>query len=86
MAIYQVIIKETAQKQIKKLPNDYLTKVKAAILKLQQNPRPVGCKKLVGSNNIYRIRVGIYRIVYEIIDKQLIVYIFDVEHRKDVYR
>ncbi len=86
MVIYEVIIKETAQKQIKKLPLPYLTKVKAAILKLQDTPRPVGCKKLVGSSNVYRIRVGIYRIVYEIIDKKLIVYIFDIEHRKDVYR
>ena len=86
MAFYEVIIKESAQRQIKKLPNDYLIKIKKAILNLETTPRPVGCKKLIGSKNIYRIRVGVYRIVYEIIDKQLIVYIFDVEHRKDIYR
>ena len=86
MPTYQVIIKETAQKQIKKLPIEYLPRIRRAILQLEQVPRPAGCKKLVGSKNIYRIRIGIYRVVYEIIDKQLIVYVFDVEHRKDVYK
>ena len=64
----------------------YLFALSYAILNLQNNPRPHGCKKLTGSSHVYRIRVGIYRVVYEIIDKQLVVYIFDVEHRKDVYR
>ena len=86
MFFYQIIIKATAQKQIKKLPDEYFIKVQNAILKLEQNPRPIGCTKLTGSKNAYRIRVGIYRIVYEIYDKQLIIFIFDVDHRKDVYR
>jgi len=83
---YTVIIKKTAQKQILKLPKIYYDKVKTAILELEENPRPHGCIKLTDSENIYRIRVGIYRIVYSIEDEKLIVYIFDVDHRKDVYR
>ena len=83
---YAVIIKASAQKQIAKLPAVYQNKVKTVILYLELNPRPHGYKKLIGSNNIYRIRVGIYRIVYEVEDKQLLIYVFDVDHRKDVYR
>ena len=83
---YIVIIKESAQKQIAKLPREYQDKVKRVILGLQDAPRPYGYKKLTGTVNIYRIRVGVYRIVYEIVSGQLLVYIFDVDHRKDVYR
>lgn len=83
---YTVIIKKTAQKQILALPKNYYEKVRKVILSLETNPRPVGYIKLTGSDNIYRIRVGIYRIVYSIEDAQLVVYIFDVDHRKDVYR
>jgi mRNA interferase RelE/StbE len=83
---YTVIIKNTAQKQILKLPKIYFDKVKKAILSLENAPRPHGCIKLTGSENIYRIRVGSYRIVYSIEDSNLIVFIFDVDDRKDVYR
>jgi len=64
----------------------YLSKIKTAILDLQHNPRPTNSKKLVGSKSVYRIRVGVYRIVYEIIDKELFVYVVDVDHRKDIYK
>ncbi|MBI5858923.1 MAG: type II toxin-antitoxin system RelE/ParE family toxin [Sphingobacteriales bacterium] len=83
---YTVIIKETAQKQIKRLPIHYLTKVKQVILGLANNPRPHGAIKLHGGDNEYRIRVGVYRILYSIQDDVLIVYVFDVDHRKQVYR
>ena len=83
---YNVVIKATAQKQILRLPKIYYTKIKKAILRLADEPRPHGCKKLTGHDNIYRIRIGIYRVVYSIEDDQLIVFIFDVEHRKDAYK
>jgi len=83
---YTVIIKETAQKQIRKLPSAYFKKVKNIILGLAENPRPHGAIKLHGGDNEYRIRVGMYRILYSIQDDVLIVYIFDVDHRKRVYR
>ena len=83
---YTVIIKKTAQKQIQKLPKNYFEKVRKVILSLENTPRPQGCIKLTGSENVYRIRVGTYRIVYSIEDKTLTIFIFDVDDRKDVYR
>ena len=83
---YTVIIKKTAQKQIQKLPKNYFEKVRKVILSLENTPRPQGCIKLTGSENVYRIRVGTYRIVYSIEDKMLTIFIFDVDDRKDVYR
>lgn len=79
-------IKESAQKQINKLPTVYFNKVKKVILGLADNPRPHGAIKLHGGENEYRIRVGVYRILYSIQDNLLIVYVFDVDHRKQVYR
>lgn len=83
---YTVIIKKTAQKQILRLPKNYLEKVKKTIFTLEDVPRPHGCIKLTGSENVYRLRIGSYRIVYSIEDKILTIYIFDVDDRKDVYR
>ena len=83
---YTVILKETVQKQLKRLPAAYFKKVKAAILSLEDNPRPHGAIKLKGGNNEYRIRVGVYRILYSVQDDILTVYIFDIYHRKQVYR
>ena len=58
----------------------------AAIDELAQNPRPAGCAKLVGTANDWRIRVGDYRIIYEIHDTRLIVLVVRVAHRREVYR
>jgi mRNA interferase RelE/StbE len=83
---YTVIIKKTAQKQILRLPKIYFEKVKKSILALETTPRPPGCIKLTGTTNIYRIRVGPYRIVYSIEDQITEIYLFDVDDRKDIYR
>ena len=83
---YTVIIKKSAQKQITAIPGIYIPAIEKSILALANNPRPAGCKKLAGSKNIYRVRVGIFRIVYEVHDKIVTVFIFDVDHRKQVYR
>lgn len=83
---YKVIIKESAQKQIKRIPLTYLPKIKAIILGLETNPRPHGAIKLQGGKHEYRIRAGVYRILYSIQDDMLFVFIFDIDHRKQVYR
>lgn len=83
---YSVIIKKSAQKQISAIPIVYLPAIEKAILSLGKIPRPIGCKKLTVSNNIYRIKISVYRVVYEIHDKILTVFIFDVDLRKQVYR
>ncbi len=82
--MYQVIISEPAKKFIRLLQKSSLKKVFGAIENLATNPRPAGCKKLIGSS-IYRIRVGDYRILYAIDDKVKIVDVRKVGHRKDVY-
>ena len=58
--------------------------IKQAILNLAENPRPNGCKKLVGRDG-YRIRIGNYRVIYEIFDAELLVDVIAVGHRKDIY-
>ncbi len=83
---YTIIIKKSAQKQIISISEPYFSAIEKAILSLENTPRPAGCKKLVGSKNVFRIRVGVYRIVYEIHDKVLTIFIFDVDHRKQVYK
>jgi len=82
--MYQVRIERKAQKQLNKISNPYYSKIKQAILDLGNNPRPTGSKKLKGRNG-YRIRVADYRVIYEIIDTQLIVEVIDLGHRKDIY-
>jgi mRNA interferase RelE/StbE len=71
-------------KKLEQIPEPFYTKVKTSILNLSKNPRPRGYLKL--TNRVgYRIRVGNYRVLYEISDKILIVKVFEVGHRKDVY-
>ena len=84
--MYQVLIEKKAEKDLKDLPSDFFRLIIKHILVLKQNPRPSGCRKIIGSENDWRIRVGSYRIVYEIQDKEKIVKICLVKHRKDVYR
>ena len=86
MASYQIEWKRSALKELEKLPRRFVSKIIAAIKDLSENPYPQGMKKLVGSEHTYRIRVGDYRIVYEIFANKLVVEIVRVRHRKDVYK
>ncbi len=87
MASYRVKIKSSAQKEIRKLPSKELRdKVVDIINSLYVNPLPEESKKIKGSNNIYRIRQGTYRIVYQIYKNELLVLVIRVRHRKDVYK
>ncbi len=86
MASYRLFIKPSAVKEIEAIPTQQdRRRVVHRIESLADNPRPPGCQKLSG-NDRYRIRQGVYRIVYSIEDKQLIVFVVRVGHRKDVYR
>ena len=53
---------------------------------LAHDPRPPGCLKIIGADDAYRVRVGDYRIVYQIEDRILVVYVIRIAHRSDVYR
>jgi len=82
---YTVLIERYAQKQIIKLDKQIIPVIKSAISSLADNPRPYGCKKLKGEE-AFRIRVGDYRIIYEIDDGKIIVTVVSVGHRKDIYK
>jgi mRNA interferase RelE/StbE len=85
MAKYKIEIKKTAAKEIKKLPAKDINRVIKLIDELARNPRPEGCLKL-SNNEKYRIRFGVYRLLYEIYDDLLLNIVVKVAHRKDVYR
>jgi len=82
---YTVLIERYAQKQIMKLDKKIIPVIKASIADLADNPRPYGYKKLKGED-AYRIRVGDYRVIYEIDDGKIIVTVVSVGHRKDIYK
>jgi mRNA interferase RelE/StbE len=82
---YEILIEKAAKKQLAKIPEPFLTSIESAINNLQHNPRPFGCKKLIGRPG-YRIRIGNYRVVYAIEDNQLLVLVVDVGHRQGVYK
>ena len=86
MANYKIEISASAEKYIKKIPKKDLKKVIEAIQILAINPYPEGCRKLQGEEDVYRVRQGNYRIIYEIENKKLIILILKVGHRKDVYK
>ncbi len=82
---YSIELKPSAQKGLLKLPSLTQTRILDAIQSLGENPRPSGVKKLQ-SLDLYRIRVGDYRIVYAIQDDELLVLVATIGHRKEVYR
>ncbi len=85
--MYKVKFRKSAEKELKALPRKMQIRIGEAIDDLEENPRPVGCKKLSGSAiNAYRIRVGDYRILYIIEEVIKIVEVQKIGHRKDVYR
>jgi mRNA interferase RelE/StbE len=83
--IYTILVERYAQKQILKLDKKVIPLIKTAIAKLAENPRPNGYKKLKGED-AYRIRVGDYRIIYEIDNDEIIITVVSVGHRKEVYK
>jgi len=82
---YSVLVERYAQKQIMKLDKKMIPLIKTAIAGLADNPRPYGYKKLKGED-AYRIRVGDYRVIYEIDDNITMVTVVSVGHRKDLYK
>jgi mRNA interferase RelE/StbE len=82
---YTVIIPRFVQKQLDRLPNDILERVLRRLTGLETQPRPPDVKKLKG-RDAWRIRVGDYRVIYEIPDRALQVILVSVGHRREVYR
>lgn len=82
---YNVNILRSAQKQLSKIARRDQPSIILAIRNLANDPRPAGCKKLAG-RSAWRIRIGAYRIIYEVHDDQLLVLVVMIGHRKDVYK
>jgi len=87
VARYRVLIKPSAAKEIEAVDQKRIRqRIVAGIRLLADDPRPPGCEKLAGEDDRYRIRVGRYRVIYSVGDRELLVIVVRVGHRKDVYR
>lgn len=86
MSPYNIIIMPRAQKDLDGFYGKQLSKFEDVIMGLYDNPRPQASKKLSGGGSKWRIRVGDYRILYEIDDSQKVVRIFRIAHRREAYR
>lgn len=82
--LYSIEVRKNVFKTLGKINEPYYSAIKKAIYNLAENPKPQGYKKLKGRQG-FRIRVGDYRIIYEIIDEILVIEIIDLGHRKDIY-
>jgi mRNA interferase RelE/StbE len=83
---YRLIIKPSAEKQLSHLPRAIAVRVADRLEELADIPRPAGAVKLTGSKNTWRVRIGEYRIVYEIEDEGRTVLVTIIAHRREVYR
>lgn len=86
MANYKIEWKRSAIKELRSIQKEYIRKIIKSVNNLDSNPYPIGNRKLSGSERTYRIRIGIYRIIYEIEEEILIIQIIRVRHRKNVYK
>lgn len=83
--MYKIELIPSAKKDLDSLDKKIFLQIKEAIFSLAVAPRPHGCIKLTQEQG-YRVRRGIYRILYRIDDKQKVIYIYRIKHRKDAYR
>ncbi|MDE2761551.1 MAG: type II toxin-antitoxin system RelE/ParE family toxin [Gemmatimonadota bacterium] len=86
MAAYEVEISRTAEKQLRALPRGEQGRILRRILALADDPLPRGSRKLGGYEDVYRIRVGRYRILYSVAGRELVIIILKIGHRREVYR
>ena len=86
MPRYKVEISRTAEKQFRKLGASDRRRIAVALVELGNDPYPAGSRKLSGYNDVFRVRVGVFRVLYSVEGRKLIVIILKIGHRKDVYR
>lgn len=84
--MHKILLERNAEKDLDRLGSDFHSRIIAAIRQLANDPHPRGCRKLAGGRNDWRIRVGVYRLLYEIDDRSKILRINRIRHRRDVYR
>ena len=86
MASFRLEWRASAAKELRKIDRQVIPRIMAAVEQLACEPYPPGAKKLQGTESSYRIRVGDYRIVYEVDAAEVVIIIVRVRHRKEVYR
>jgi mRNA interferase RelE/StbE len=84
--VYEVLLERSAERDLKALDPEAFHRIVPRIRALSQNPRPPGCHKIAGSRRDWRIRIGEYRVIYEVDDRNRLVKIMRVGHRREVYR
>lgn len=85
MANYKIEFKQSVAKDLRSIPNSDVRRILNRIEQLAENPRAEGCIKLTGQD-VYRVRVGLYRVLYEIKDQVLVVDVIKVGHRSTIYK
>ena len=86
MALFEIRWKASAKKELKKIDKVEIKKIISEIEKLSLEPYPTNHKKILGTEHIFRIKIGNYRVIYSIENQQLIIEIIRVRHRKEAYR
>jgi len=84
--VYEILLEQAAERDLKKLPSEMFKRIIPKIKELAENPKPQWSRKITGSKNDWRIRVGDYRIIYEIDARAKNIRVMRIRHRKDVYR
>jgi len=82
---YQIVFARSAREELESLPSAVALRILRRVESLATTPRPRGCRKLAGSEDLWRIRIGDYRVIYAIRDAERLVDVFAVRHRKDAY-
>ena len=83
---YKIVVSKSAEKELASFPKRIVERIVAALILLKENPRQTGCKKLKGFVNLWRVRVGNYRIIYSIDDVIMLVDVREIGDRKDIYK
>jgi len=83
--VHNVYLEGRSAADLRQLPKDVLVRAITKIRSLGRNPRPPGCRKITGSRDYWRIRIGDYRVIYEIDDGNNRVNVMRVKHRREVY-
>ena len=84
--MYRIEFTAAAARQVRKLPPEHRTRIQVAVRALATDPHPQAATKLVGEDTAWRIRVGDYRVIYDVFDDVLVVTVVAVGHRREVYR
>jgi len=86
MQEYEILFARSARKDLEKISFQIANRILNKIEMLSKDPRPRGCEKLKGGENLWRIRIGNYRVIYKIFDKEKLIDIFIIRHRSEAYR